>query len=57
MIPYLLTWGLLALPAQGASRGFRGVALPGLLLAFTLLIGLRLEVDVAGHDGGHRRIH
>ena len=44
MIPYLLTWGLLALPAQGASRGFRGVALPGLLLAFTLLIGLRLEV-------------
>lgn len=44
MIPYLLSWGALALVGLGRSRTFSAGTLLGLLLFLTLLIGLRYEV-------------
>ena len=44
MIPYLLSWGALALGGLGGSRTLNAGTLLGLLLFFTLLIGLRNEV-------------
>ena len=49
MIPYLLSWGLLALGCVGGSRRFTGSTGLGLFLFFTLLIGLR---DQVGGDWG-----
>jgi hypothetical protein len=44
MIPYLLSWGALAIGGLGRSRNLGAVSLLGLLLFLTLLIGLRNEV-------------
>jgi hypothetical protein len=44
MLPYLLTWGLFALPGLGRSRRFSDGLTAALVLFLTLLIGLRLEV-------------
>jgi hypothetical protein len=44
MIPYLLSWGALALGGLSRSRTFSAATLLGLLLFLTLLIGLRNEV-------------
>jgi hypothetical protein len=44
MIPYLLSWGILALGGLGRSRRMAGSAFLALLLFFTLLIGLRDQV-------------
>lgn len=44
MIPYLLSWALLALNALGGGRRWSQATLAALLLFFTLLIGLRNEV-------------
>jgi hypothetical protein len=44
MIPYLLSWGMLAWAGLGRSRRLAGSAFLALLLFFTLLIGLRDQV-------------
>ena len=44
MIPYLLSWGMLAWAGLGRSRRLAGAASLALLLFFTLLIGLRDQV-------------
>jgi hypothetical protein len=44
MIPYLLSWGMLAWAGLGRSRRLAGSAFFALLLFFTLLIGLRDQV-------------
>jgi hypothetical protein len=44
MIPYLLSWGMLAWAGLGSSRRLAGAAFLALLLFFTLLIGLRDQV-------------
>ena len=44
MIPYLLSWGVLAVGGLGRSRAFSASALLGLLVFLTLLIGLRDQV-------------
>lgn len=50
MIPYLLSWGLLAGYSSGRSARLQGGARAGLLLFFTLFIGLR---DGVGGDWGN----
>ncbi|MFM1800280.1 MAG: hypothetical protein RLZZ117_2558 [Cyanobacteriota bacterium] len=47
MIPYLISWGVLAWPGLGHSRRLSASATLGLLVFFTLLIGLR---DGVGGD-------
>lgn len=44
MIPYLLSWALLAYNAQGGARRWGQATAMALLVFFTLLIGLRNEV-------------
>jgi len=44
MIPYLLSWGMLAWPVLGRSRHLAGSSFLGLLFFFTILIGLRDRV-------------
>jgi len=44
VIPYVLSWALLALNALGGARRWGQAKLAALLLFFTLLIGLRNEV-------------